>query len=154
MINNKQYKWTLPFIGGSVLLAALWSPLSWAENPDDVTWFKSGESCVDCDLSGAFLDASEASGRDLSGTNFSHASLYRAFLTGANLSGANLSNANIKMSDLLQANLAGANLAGADLSGANLTQADVTGATLTGAITDEMTTCPDQASGPCQFTGE
>jgi uncharacterized protein YjbI with pentapeptide repeats len=38
-----------------------------------------------------------------------------------------------------------------DLVGSNLTNADLSGANMTGVETDDTTTCPNGAAGPCTF---
>lgn len=95
-------------------------------DPAHIERVKTTGSCVGCDLSGANLSGLLAQG-DLSDANFDGAKLYRALLQGASLHGASFN--------------------GADLSGANLEGA--LEADLTGAITDDKTTCPSGAKGPC-----
>ena len=95
-------------------------------DPAHVAQIKSTGSCAGCNLAGEDLSGLLAQG-DLSHANFAGAKLYRALLQGAVLFGASFN--------------------GADLSGANLEGA--LDADLTGAITDDKTTCPSGAKGPC-----
>jgi uncharacterized protein YjbI with pentapeptide repeats len=53
--------------------------------------------------------------------------------------------------DFASAMLADADFMDVDLVGANLTNADLSGANMTGVDTDNTTTCPNGAAGPCTF---
>jgi len=112
---------------GIAVLAMVASPVfAVSADPAHVAQVRSTGSCTGCNLSGADLSGLLAQG-DLSQADFSGAKLYRALLQGANLEGASFN--------------------GADLSGANLEGA--LAVDLTGAITDDRTTCPSGAKGPC-----
>jgi uncharacterized protein YjbI with pentapeptide repeats len=99
-----------------------------AANPEDVERARATGSCVNCDLREANLGGFQLAGGDFSGANFNGASLY-----GTNLEGADLSGATFEDADLKAANLNGA-----------------VNAALSTAATDERTTCPNGANGPCQ----
>ena len=89
-------------------------------------------SCVNCDLSNAWLEANlrkaDFRGAKLYRANMEYADLRGANFTGANLSnvrlrGANLTNAILDNAILRYTNLGDANLSGASLKGAKLRDA-------------------------------
>jgi len=89
-------------------------------------------SCIECDLSGAYLFNA-----DLAGAILTEAELQEAELVGAILAGAKLVNVN-----LTNAVLGGADLTGADLTGTNFRKADMNFVNMKGAILCN-TTMPD-----------
>jgi hypothetical protein len=95
--------------------------------------WRSKNSSVLPDLSGADLDKTDLEQADLRGAELSRANLARAKLLWANLSGANLSEANLREANLRAARLASANLGGADLGETNLRGVDFTFANLSRA---------------------
>lgn len=120
-----------------------------ADNPDQITQFRTLSSCYQCDLSAANFDDESHPGAMANG-----ASLYGASLQGTDLTNADLGNANLGMAILIDARLTGANLVGAKLWRANLVGAKLDRATLSpgalaGTITDTTTVCPDGTAGPC-----
>ena len=85
-------------------------------------------SCERCDLRDADLGGVNAELGDLRNADLRGAVMYKTILRQANLTGALLAFADLK---------------GADMRGAR-------GVNLDGATTDERTTCPNGAPGPCQ----
>jgi hypothetical protein len=96
------------------------------------TW-RSSESTIRPDLSGADLGGANLRDANLRGVFLCDANLSGAFLCGADLRDANLRSANLWRADLSRADLTDANLSGAYLWGADLTDANLTGASLTDA---------------------
>jgi uncharacterized protein YjbI with pentapeptide repeats len=85
-------------------------------------------------LCGVDLSGANLSGADLGGANMWHANMWRANLSGVNLSPANLSFAKLSgVAKRRPTNLSGANLAHANLSNANLRYANLIGANLSDA---------------------
>ncbi len=85
-------------------------------------------NCQNCDLRDAELPGLHAEFGDLRNSDLRGAMMYSANLRSADLTGALLATANLRR---------------ADLRGAR-------GAVFNGAFTDEFTTCPSGAKGPCQ----
>lgn len=96
-------------------------------NPEHVAAFRATKNCPGCDLRNAQLGGVQAPRANLINADLSDASFYGGSLKAADLTGAILDRTNLKM---------------VDLSGA-------VGAILATAITDERTTCPNGAAGPC-----
>jgi uncharacterized protein YjbI with pentapeptide repeats len=113
-------------LGAALAIIALHTAI--AANPDHVASFKKTKACEGCDLSKAHFGNIQASEAKLANANLREANLYGANLRGADLTGAILDDANLEM---------------ADLTGA-------IGAVLAAAQTDNRTTCPDGAVGPCK----
>jgi uncharacterized protein YjbI with pentapeptide repeats len=86
-------------------------------------------TCVNCDLRGANLFATDHANANLSNANLGGALLTSSRLNGANLAGANIGGgANLNEADFSGANLTGADFRGTDLDGVNFTGANLTGA--------------------------
>lgn len=113
--------WLFVLLAGAIAVPVL------ADNPDHRERLGMTGSCVDCDFTNADLSGLNATG-NLSGSRFDGSKLYKANFKGANLKGASF--------------------AGADLTGANFT--DALEANFQGASTDDTTTCPTGAAGPCR----
>ena len=96
-------------------------------NPEHVAAFRATKNCPGCDLRNAQLGGVQAPNANLINADLSDATLYGGSLKGADLTGAILDRTNLQMTNL---------------SGA-------VGAILASAITDERTTCPNGAAGPC-----
>lgn len=86
---------------------------------DNLSRFRSTNSCPGCDLRGVDLDSGFLGSANLSGADLAGANLRNAMLVEANLSGASLRDANLTGARLRGANLSGADLAGANVYGAN-----------------------------------
>jgi uncharacterized protein YjbI with pentapeptide repeats len=95
--------------------------------------WRSENSNVKPDLSGADLIGTSLRGADLIGTNLNEANLSWADLTGAFLGGSDLRSAGLRGATLWGANLGKSDLTGANLSRTNLTRASLREANLRGA---------------------
>jgi uncharacterized protein YjbI with pentapeptide repeats len=125
-----------------ISIGAIAQPV-FAADPTQVVQLRQTKICGSCDLSRAYLVATDLayayllsadlSSARLSYANLDHASLSRVNFSGAVLDGAILTDAKLLFANLANANLAGADLSGADLNSANLSGADLTDANLVGA---------------------
>lgn len=86
------------------------------------------KACENCDLSGAYLGATDLSNANLKGANLRGADLVSARLSGANLVGANIGGG----ANLSETDFSGANLTGADFRGTLVETVNFSGANLTG----------------------
>jgi uncharacterized protein YjbI with pentapeptide repeats len=120
----KKLKYCLTF--ALAIVAALIVHASSA-NPENVAAFRATKKCPACDLKNAQLAGMQAQNADLINADLTDATFYGGSLRGADLTGAILERTNLVM---------------VDLTGA-------VGAILATAITDERTTCPNGAPGPC-----
>jgi uncharacterized protein YjbI with pentapeptide repeats len=120
-----------------VCLGAIANP-AFAAEPTQVLQLRETKICQNCDLSRAYLVATDLTyaylqSADLSSARLSFANLDHASLGRTNFSDALLDGAIVTNAKLLFANFSNANLAGADLSGANLNSANLEGTNLRGA---------------------
>lgn len=121
-----------------------------ATEPCDATnWQALSPDLRECDLGGLVLDGASLRRADLSNSQLPDTSLRGADLFKANFTSAIVVRVAFDGAKLTSADFTDADLTGTSFVGATLINAKTSGALLTGAITDQTTTCPSGALGPC-----